>query len=71
MYINTVFSAAVRVVPGSITPISYTTSTITRHVSISQGPSSGVYVVARKLFHCWHTHHALRTKIIINNLNKF
>jgi hypothetical protein len=35
----------------------------TRHVSTSQGPSSGVYVTARELFRCGHTDHALRTKL--------
>lgn len=60
MYTNTVFSAALHVVPGSIIPISYPSSTTTPHVSISRGPSSDVYVVARKLFHFSHADHALR-----------
>jgi hypothetical protein len=27
-----------------------------------------VYTVARELFHCWHTDHATRTKLIIFNV---
>jgi hypothetical protein len=57
MYTNTVFSAAFCAVPGLTIPISCPSSTTTRHVSVSQGPSSGVYVVSHKLLQCWHTDH--------------
>jgi hypothetical protein len=30
-----------------------------------QGSSSGVHTVSREIFHCWHTYHAPRTKLII------
>jgi hypothetical protein len=46
-YTNTVFIAILRAVPGSTTPISCPYYITTLHVSASQGPSSGVYVVAR------------------------
>jgi hypothetical protein len=64
MCTNTVFSTALRAVPGLTSPVSCP-STTTRHVSVSQGPSSGVHIVTRKLFHCCHTDHALRKKIIV------
>jgi hypothetical protein len=64
MYRNTVFCAVVRAAPDLTTPISCP-FTATRHVSVSQGRSSGAYVVARKLLHCWHNDHALCTEIII------
>jgi hypothetical protein len=60
MYTNTVFSAALPVVPGSPTPISCPT---TKHVLASQKP--GVYVLTHKALHCWHADHALCTKVII------
>jgi hypothetical protein len=50
---NTFFSAAFCAVPGLTNTISHPSSTAT-HVSISQGPSSGVYVVL-KLLRRWHT----------------
>jgi hypothetical protein len=62
MCTNTVFSAAFCAVPGLTTPISCPATT-TRQVSVSQGPSSGMYVAARKLLHCWHTDHTIRTKL--------
>jgi hypothetical protein len=62
MCTNTVFSAALRAVPGLTTPVSCPT---TRHVSVSQGPSSGVHVVTRKLFPCCHTDHALSIKVTV------
>jgi hypothetical protein len=68
MCTNTVFSAAHRAVPGLTTPVSCPT---TRHVSVSQGPSSGVHVVTRKLFHCCHSDHALRTKVSLLLCSKF
>jgi hypothetical protein len=69
MCTNTVFSAAHRAVPGLTTPVSCPSTT--RHVSVSQGPSSGLHVVTRKLFHCCHTDHALRTKVIVLLFSKF
>jgi hypothetical protein len=69
MYTNTVYSAAFCAVRGLTTPISCP-STTTLHVSISQGPSSGMNVVARKLLHCWHTEHALRIKFFPYYLHK-
>jgi hypothetical protein len=62
MYTNTVFNAAFRAVPGLTTPISCPSSTTTRLVSVSQGPSSGVYAVARKPLQYWHTEHTLSIK---------
>jgi hypothetical protein len=56
MYTDTVFSAALGAVPGKNAPISCP------HVSVSQGRSSRVHVVARKLLHCGYNDHALRTK---------
>jgi hypothetical protein len=47
MYTNTVFSAALCQVPGLTNPVSCPATTT--HVSISHGPSSGVYVVVCKL----------------------
>jgi hypothetical protein len=44
MYTNTVFSAVFRAVPGLTTPISCPSFSITRHFSVLEGPSSGVYV---------------------------
>jgi hypothetical protein len=70
MYINTIISAAIRALLDLATPISCPSITTTRHVSVSQGPSSGVYIVERKLLHCWHAHHALSTKLIIYLLNQ-
>jgi hypothetical protein len=37
-------------------------STFIGHVSVSQGLSSGVHAVARKLLHCWLIYHKLRIK---------
>jgi hypothetical protein len=48
MYTNAVLSAAFCAVPSLTTPILCPSSISTRHVSVSQEPSSGVYVVA----HC-------------------
>jgi hypothetical protein len=59
MYTNTAFSEAFWVVPGLTTPIPCPT---TRHVLVSQGPSSGVYAVAREALHCQHTDHVVRTR---------
>jgi hypothetical protein len=57
MYTDTAFRAVFCAVPGFITPISCPSSITTRHVSVSQGSSSGVYIVERKLLHSWHTDH--------------
>jgi hypothetical protein len=59
-YINTAFNAALCAVLGSTAPV-LRPSTTTRHVSVSTGPSSGVFVVARN----WQTDHALRIKLLI------
>jgi hypothetical protein len=48
----------------------HVSSTATRHVSVSQGPSSGVYIVTRKLFNCGYTDHALSTKYFCFTQNK-
>jgi hypothetical protein len=70
MYANRVLSAAFRAVPGVTTRNSCPSSTTTRNVSVSQGPSSDVYVVACKLLHCWHTNHALHIKFFLYYLHK-
>jgi hypothetical protein len=67
---NRVFRADFCTVPGSITRISCPSSITTRRVSVSEGPSSYVYVVARKLFHCWHTDDVLRLKLFLYYLHK-
>jgi hypothetical protein len=59
MYTNTVFNAAICMVHGLMTPVISWSSTTIWHVLISQGPSSGLYAVAHKLLHCWHTDHML------------
>jgi hypothetical protein len=61
MYKNTVFSAALCVVPGFHY---YTTCFgLTRTIS-------GVYVVAHKLLHCCHTDHELHIKLFLYYLLK-
>jgi hypothetical protein len=42
-----------------------------RHVSASQGPSSGMYVVTRELLLCWHTVHELHIKLYLQYLHKY
>jgi hypothetical protein len=52
VYTNAVLSAALCAVPSLTTPVSCPSSITTRHVSVSQEPSSGVHIVARTLLHC-------------------
>lgn len=54
MYINTAFIEVLCAIP-CLKTISFLLSTTTRHMSASNGPSLGVYAVACKLLHCWHT----------------
>jgi hypothetical protein len=74
MYINTGFNATLSAVPGSTAPTLHS-STATRHVSVSPGASSSVYVVAHTQFHCWYNDHALSIKllmfIVLKNVKTF
>jgi hypothetical protein len=55
---------------GLTTPLSRPASITRRHVSVSQEPSSGRYVVARKRFHCWHTDHVKRIELFTLRQNQ-
>jgi hypothetical protein len=57
-------------VAGSTATVLSRSPTTTRHISVSQGPSSGVHTLARKLSRCGHTGHTLRIKSLLQCVQK-